>query len=75
MEKQDEIELLKFLLKDIDQKIEMYNNSSLIEMIEMTHQLEQCMGKSESVSTMEYLNKMRGKVLWNLTRLTCSKWS
>ncbi len=72
-EKEKEVEKLKFLLKDVEQKIKIYNNASMIEMREMTYQLEQYMGKSEDVSTMDYLNKIKGKILWNLTRLTCSK--
>ena len=75
MDKKEEVEQLKFLLNDVEQKIEMYNNASLIEMREITYQLEKCMGKSEDVSTMDYLNKIRGKILWNLTRLTCTKWN
>ena len=74
MNKDKEVEELKFLLNDVEQKIEMYNNASLIEMREITYQLEQYMGKSENVSTMDYLNKIKGKILWNLTRLTCTKW-
>ena len=74
-EKEKEVEQLKFLLKDVEQKIEIYNNASMMEMREMTYQLEQCMGKSEDVSTLDYLNKIKGKILWNLTRLTCTKWN
>ena len=73
MSKEEEIKQFKFLLKDVEQKIEIYNNASMMEMREMTYQLEQCMGKSEDVSTMDYLNKIKGKILWNLTRLTSSK--
>ena len=75
MSKDEEIKQFKFLLKDVEQKIEIYNNASMMEMREMTYQLEQYMGKSEDVSTMDYLNKIKGKILWNLNRLTCSKWN
>ena len=75
MDKEKEVEELKFLLKDVEQKIEIYNSASVIGMREMTYQLEKYMGKSEDVSTMDYLNKIKGKILWNLNRLTCSKWN
>ena len=75
MDKEKEVEKLKFLLKDVEQKIEIYNSASVIGMREMTYQLEKYMGKSEDVSTMDYLNKIKGKILWNLNRLTCSKWN
>ena len=75
MKKEDEVIWYKSILKDVEEKIEMYNNGSEIEMREITYQLEKHMGKSQFVSTIDYLKKIKGKVLWNLTRLTCTKWS
>jgi hypothetical protein len=71
----------KSLLKLVDKQISFYGRLSLIgtpeciiEMREMTDFFERKMGKTSSVSTLQYLNTVRKEILWHLTRLTASKW-
>lgn len=80
-DKQSLIEYNKLLLIIVDKQINFYVRLGLIgttktiaEMNNITYKLEQYMGKDSNISTIDYYNHVRGKILCELNMLTNSGW-